>query len=164
MDWKKIFEGRFLALTLSVLAVLALLPSFQMLPVHQSLLAVAIFLVAVGIHDLIQTRHAILRNYPIIGHLRFFFEKIQPEMRQYFFDGDTDGRPVLAPGAQSEAFGRGKMHSYRNYIITNHNSRIQVSEFNFMGIAMDFKLIHGSANGLATISSSCLSGLQSAKA
>ena len=46
-----------------------------------------------GIRDLVQTRHAILRNYPIIGHLRFFFEKIRPEMRQYFFEGDTDGRP-----------------------------------------------------------------------
>ncbi|MEO6607537.1 MAG: FMN-binding glutamate synthase family protein, partial [Aestuariivirga sp.] len=56
-------------------------------------LLIAIVLVATGIHDLRQQRHAILRNYPVIGHLRFFFEKIRPEMRQYFFEGDTDGMP-----------------------------------------------------------------------
>jgi glutamate synthase domain-containing protein 2 len=97
MDWKKLFEGRFLVLTLAALATLVLIPSFRMLPTYQSLfwelLAIAAFLLAVGIRDLTQTRHAILRNYPIIGHLRFFFEKIRPEMRQYFFEGDTDGRP-----------------------------------------------------------------------
>ena len=54
---------------------------------------VAAFLSAVGIHDFVQRRHAILRSYPISAHLRFFFEDIRPEMRQYFFEGDTDGRP-----------------------------------------------------------------------
>ena len=34
-----------------------------------------------------------LRNYPIIGHLRFIFEEIRPEMRQYFFETDKDGTP-----------------------------------------------------------------------
>jgi glutamate synthase domain-containing protein 2 len=51
------------------------------------------FLAAVGLHDVMQTRRAILRNYPVIGHLRFFFEKIRPEMRQYFFESDQDGAP-----------------------------------------------------------------------
>src|SRR5262249_4803027 len=40
-----------------------------------------------------QRRHAILRNYPITAHLRFLFEKIRPEMRQYFFEDDKDGLP-----------------------------------------------------------------------
>src|SRR5215813_14061680 len=50
-------------------------------------------LAVVGVRDLTQSRHAILRNYPIIAHLRFIFEKIRPEMRQYFFEDDKDGLP-----------------------------------------------------------------------
>jgi glutamate synthase domain-containing protein 2 len=49
--------------------------------------------VAVGIHDVNQTRHAVLRNYPVAAHLRFLLESIRPEMRQYFFEGDKDGAP-----------------------------------------------------------------------
>ena len=49
--------------------------------------------VLVGLHDLRQTRHAVLRNYPVAAHLRFFLESIRPEMRQYFFEGDKDGAP-----------------------------------------------------------------------
>ncbi len=49
--------------------------------------------VALGFHDLHQTRHAVLRNYPVMAHLRFILESIRPEMRQYFFEGDKDGAP-----------------------------------------------------------------------
>lgn len=49
--------------------------------------------VVVGFHDLTQTRHAVLRNYPVAAHLRFLLESIRPEMRQYFFEGDKDGMP-----------------------------------------------------------------------
>jgi len=55
--------------------------------------AIAACLTAVGIHDLVQKRHSILRNYPILAHLRFIFEEIRPELRQYFFEGDKDGTP-----------------------------------------------------------------------
>ncbi len=50
-------------------------------------------LALLGLHDLLQTRHSILRNYPVIGHMRFLMETIRPELRQYFFEADTDGRP-----------------------------------------------------------------------
>ncbi len=50
-------------------------------------------LTALGLYDLVQTRHAILRNYPISAHLRFILEGIRPEMRQYFFESETDGLP-----------------------------------------------------------------------
>ena len=36
----------------------------------------------IGLYDVLQTKHAILRNYPILAHLRYFFEAIRPEMRQ----------------------------------------------------------------------------------
>ncbi len=48
---------------------------------------------ALALHDLTQTRHAILRNYPVAAHLRFILETIRPEMRQYFFEADKDGTP-----------------------------------------------------------------------
>jgi glutamate synthase domain-containing protein 2 len=50
-------------------------------------------LLLVGIRDVIQTKHAILRNYPILGHMRFFFEFIRPEIRQYFIESDTEAIP-----------------------------------------------------------------------
>ncbi len=40
-----------------------------------------------------QKRHAILRNYPVLGRIRYFFEKIGPEMRQYWFNSDNEGKP-----------------------------------------------------------------------
>lgn len=45
------------------------------------------------IHDLTQEKHAILRNYPLIGHLRYFLEKQGEYFRQYFFAGDRDEMP-----------------------------------------------------------------------
>ncbi len=46
-----------------------------------------------GTNDLLQRRHSVLRNYPVIGHLRFLLEEIRPEMRQYFVESNTEGRP-----------------------------------------------------------------------
>jgi len=45
------------------------------------------------IFDRNQKRHSILRNYPVLGRIRYFFEKIGPEMRQYWFNSDTEGKP-----------------------------------------------------------------------
>ena len=53
----------------------------------------AALLALLGTHDVVQSRHAILRNYPITAHLRFMLENIRPEMRQYFFEGEKDGTP-----------------------------------------------------------------------
>ncbi|MES2512277.1 MAG: FMN-binding glutamate synthase family protein [Pseudomonadota bacterium] len=57
------------------------------------LLVVCVALVALGIYDLQQDRHAILRNYPVIGHMRFVLEFIRPEMRQYFIESDSEATP-----------------------------------------------------------------------
>ncbi len=58
-------------------------------------LGIAVFavLVAIGVRDLRQGQRAILRNYPLIGHLRFFMEYIRPEIRQYFIESDTEAAP-----------------------------------------------------------------------
>ncbi len=47
----------------------------------------------VGMYDLLQRRHSVLRNYPVIGHLRFAMEAIRPELQQYFIERNYDGRP-----------------------------------------------------------------------
>lgn len=48
---------------------------------------------AVGLWDVAQTKHSLLRNYPLLAHLRWMFEDIRPEIQQYFVESDTDGRP-----------------------------------------------------------------------
>jgi len=50
-------------------------------------------LLALGLRDLLQTRHAVLRNYPILGHVRYFFEMIRPEIRQYLLELDEEEVP-----------------------------------------------------------------------
>ena len=47
----------------------------------------------VGLSDVIQAGHSILRNYPLIGHLRFMLEYIRPEIRQYFLEDDEEKIP-----------------------------------------------------------------------
>ncbi len=56
-------------------------------------LVVLVPLILVGINDLIQPSHAILRNYPIIGHMRFILESIRPELRQYMIEDERDPVP-----------------------------------------------------------------------
>jgi glutamate synthase domain-containing protein 2 len=51
-------------------------------------------LVLLGLHDLFQTKHTILRNFPVIGHMRYLLEMIGPELHQYFVESDTDGKPI----------------------------------------------------------------------
>ncbi len=52
-----------------------------------------LLLVVVTIYDLVQKKHAILRNFPIIGHFRYFFEAVGPELRQYIVTNNDEERP-----------------------------------------------------------------------
>ncbi len=91
------FSSRFIILTVCALATLAVISTLVWWPMpgREFSLMLVVFggLTLVGIHDLVQTRHSVLRNYPIAAHLRFLFEEIRPEMRQYFFEGEKDGAP-----------------------------------------------------------------------
>jgi len=49
-------------------------------------------LAVIGAWDLC-SHHNILRNYPILGHMRYMLEFVRPELRQYFFESETSGRP-----------------------------------------------------------------------
>ena len=55
--------------------------------------ALLIGLAFVFISDITQKKHGVLRNYPVIGHLRYFFEELGEYFRQYFFSGDRDEMP-----------------------------------------------------------------------
>jgi glutamate synthase domain-containing protein 2 len=93
------FTPRFIALTLSILLAL-IFAAVADVSAPSGWTAIPIFGVAIfsgltllGLYDLNQTHHAILRNYPISAHLRFLLEEIRPELRQYFFESETDGLP-----------------------------------------------------------------------
>ena len=55
--------------------------------------AVVAITAAVGIYDLAQRKHSVLRNYPVLGHMRFLLEALRPELQQYFIERNFDGRP-----------------------------------------------------------------------
>lgn len=50
-------------------------------------------IVILGIYDLIQPKHSIVRNYPVVGRLRYFMEDLRPKVYQYFVESDTNGTP-----------------------------------------------------------------------
>jgi glutamate synthase domain-containing protein 2 len=91
------FTPRFIVLTLCLAATAILAGTLYLQPwtLYGIAIPLALFggLAALGLRDLFQTRHAVLRNYPISAHLRFLLESIRPEMRQYFFEGEKDGAP-----------------------------------------------------------------------
>src|SRR5262245_38489764 len=57
------------------------------------LLTLCVVASVIGVWDILQTKHSLRRNYPILANIRFGLEKIRPEIRQYFLESDTDGTP-----------------------------------------------------------------------
>ncbi|MDM0054738.1 FMN-binding glutamate synthase family protein [Variovorax fucosicus] len=90
------FPTRYTAFALCVFGLLASLATVLLWPwLWRGWIGLATFavLTGTGIHDVRQTRHAILRNYPVIGHLRFLLEYVRPEIRQYFIESDAEAAP-----------------------------------------------------------------------
>jgi hypothetical protein len=83
------FQARYLPLTASAVLMAVFYGLGRLWPysvvAFDTLALIAAAVTVLGVYDLFQTRHAILRNYPITAHLRFLLETIRPEMRQYFF-------------------------------------------------------------------------------
>jgi glutamate synthase domain-containing protein 2 len=50
-------------------------------------------LLLLGLRDAMQTKHSVLRNYPIIGHIRYIMEEMRPAIRQYLVEGDLEETP-----------------------------------------------------------------------
>ncbi|WP_210603099.1 FMN-binding glutamate synthase family protein [Brevibacterium oceani] len=86
--------GRFLAITSALIGLVAVAWAAAVGPWAWWVLgAVVLAVVGVAVYDLLQRKHSILRNYPVVGHLRFLLETLRPELQQYFIERNWDGRP-----------------------------------------------------------------------
>lgn len=56
-------------------------------------LIIPLGLLYLAFRDAFQEKHTLRKNYPIIGRLRYMLEEIRPELRQYFWEGELDGKP-----------------------------------------------------------------------
>lgn len=91
-------------------------------------------LVAVAVYDLLQQRHAVLRNFPVIGHLRYLLERIGPELRQYIVTDNDSERPfsrdqrgwIYASSKRADstsAFGTdNRFESDADYLVIRHSA------------------------------------------
>jgi len=52
-----------------------------------------VFILAIVAYDTFQNKHSLRKNFPLVGRMRYLFESIRPEIRQYFFEGELDGKP-----------------------------------------------------------------------
>lgn len=97
------------------------------------LAGIALAIIAIGIHDILQRRHAILRNFPVVGHLRYMLESIGPELRQYVVAGNDeelpfsrDQRRVIYATAKKQnayfGFGTDNDISHGGYAIIKHHA------------------------------------------
>jgi glutamate synthase domain-containing protein 2 len=87
------FPVRYLGLTAAALLFALSLPISLVLHVGWWLVLLSGALLLLGIHDLRQKDHALLRNYPILAHFRYLLEAIRPEIRQYFLEEDAAATP-----------------------------------------------------------------------
>ena len=94
---------------------------------------VGAFLVVVAIYDMTQKRHAILRNFPIVGHVRYWLEAIGPELRQYIVTSNDEERPFSrdqrrwvysSSKKENNYFGFGTDNDLERpgYILVRHNT------------------------------------------
>jgi glutamate synthase domain-containing protein 2 len=89
-------QPRFIVFTaVVVLSALLLIDELEGYPSIYIVILLILFgaLAVIGTIDLLQTRHAVLRNYPLTAHIRFILEEIRPEIRQYFLESEKDGTP-----------------------------------------------------------------------
>ncbi|MFJ3913457.1 FMN-binding glutamate synthase family protein [Streptomyces vinaceus] len=82
-----------LVVLLALLAACASAAAALSTPWFLALAVPLVLLTLVAVHDLVQRRHSVLRNYPVLGHLRFALEALRPEIQQYFIERNFDGRP-----------------------------------------------------------------------
>jgi Glutamate synthase domain 2 len=53
-----------------------------------------LFLFIMGVFDMMQKKHSIMRTFPVVGRIRYWMEALRPKMYQYFIENDIDGRPI----------------------------------------------------------------------
>jgi len=95
---------------------------------------VIVVLIAVAIYDILQKKHTILRNFPIVGHLRYWLEMVGPELRQYIVTNNDEERPFsrdqrrwvyASSKKENNYFGFGTdndLEHSSNYLIVKHSA------------------------------------------
>ena len=98
------------------------------------LITIAGLLILLAVYDLLQRKHAILRSFPLIGHLRYLLEAVGPELRQYIVTGNDEERPFsrdqrswvyASAKRETSTFGFGTdndTESSPNYLIIKHRT------------------------------------------
>ncbi len=101
------------------------------------LAGIGVLLLLVFLHDVFQKKHAILRNFPVVGHLRYFLEAIGPELRQYIVANNEEERPFsrdlrrwvyASAKKQNNYFGFGtdkNLEAANNHLIIKHATLIR---------------------------------------
>ena len=105
-----LYPIRYTALALCVLFALLSLFSLVGFGVGAGWFLVFGALSVLGWYDLRQNKKAVLRNYPVIGHLRYMLETVRPELRQYFLENDSDATP-FSRNQRSLVYARAKGES-----------------------------------------------------
>ena len=123
-----LYPVRYTAFGLCVLIALLSLFTLVGFGVGGWTLLVFAALSAVGLWDLRQTKSSVLRNYPVIGHLRFMLEKIRPEMRQYFLESDNEATP-FSRSQRSLAYSRAKGETDKRPFGTQHDQNANGHEW-----------------------------------
>ena len=98
------------------------------------LAALGVAIAGVVVFDLVQRKHAILRNFPVVGHFRYLLESVGPELRQYIVTDNNEERPFsrdqrrwvyASSKLQNNYFGFGsdnELESSPNYLIIKHSA------------------------------------------
>jgi glutamate synthase domain-containing protein 2 len=82
--------SKFIAISTAICMLLGAIFNSRWLYILAGVFAI---LEVIAIYDLAQTKHSIWHNFPVIGHFRWGFEEIRPEIQQYFVESNNDGKP-----------------------------------------------------------------------
>src|ERR687891_662812 len=93
MNRKRDLSARYAVFVPILLATVAVAALGWREPGWAFLLIVLLPLACLGIWDVFQRRHTLMRNYPVTAHFRWLLEDLRPFLRQYIVEGDLTGRP-----------------------------------------------------------------------
>ena len=89
----------------------------------------ALVVAIIAVRDLTQRHHAVTRNFPVVGHFRYFFEEMGQPLRQYFFAGDLEERPynrVTRSWVYASAKGQNNMIGFGSQVDHNEPGRMHI--------------------------------------
>ena len=89
----------------------------------------ALVVAIIAVYDLTQRKHAVMRNFPVIGRFRYLFEEMGQPLRQYFFAGDRDERPynrVTRSWVYASAKGQNNFIGFGSQVDHNEPGRMAI--------------------------------------